>query len=421
MDWGRLRAVVVQSDDWGLCAWVPDDRAHRVLADQAAFRSPAGRIYGRSTLEHAADVQALARVLAEAPGRDGLPAVLQANTIVANPDPARLHPPEPGGEGVPVLAHPALPPRWQRPGLWDAVRAAESAGVWWAELHGLHHLPATAWLRALRRGEEEARRAFDQGSPLCAVVEAAGEYGPGEPRSLRAADLAEAVAHFTRLFGRPPASFCPPDYRFDDWLEHEAARRGIAVLQGKGEQHGARGGRLRRWWLAQRFPLRSRGLLVLPPRIAFEPRGNPRPQGPVGLDAAWRKVRREWDAGRPACLSTHRANYAHLDGEWSAAGRDALARLLARLGGEGATFLVDDEVRQLLERGWSLRPWGADRVLLRHHGVAREPLRFPAPAGVTGARCLPPSGGGDAGVKVHAGTAEARVERGEHLIAWERA
>jgi len=65
LDWHRLRAVVLESDDWGLCAWVPDDRAHRALANQPAFRTEAGLRYGRSTLESADDVRLLAAELLE--------------------------------------------------------------------------------------------------------------------------------------------------------------------------------------------------------------------------------------------------------------------------------------------------------------------------------------------------------------------
>ena len=46
LDWHRLRAVVLESDDWGLCGWVPDDRAHRALANQPAFRTEAAGIDG---------------------------------------------------------------------------------------------------------------------------------------------------------------------------------------------------------------------------------------------------------------------------------------------------------------------------------------------------------------------------------------
>ena len=83
LDWRRLKAVVLESDDWGLCAWVPDERAFRSLADTPAWRGPAARAYGRSTLEGADDVALLSAVLLEFRGGDGLPPVWQANTVMA--------------------------------------------------------------------------------------------------------------------------------------------------------------------------------------------------------------------------------------------------------------------------------------------------------------------------------------------------
>ena len=186
VEWSRMRAVVLESDDWGLCAWSPDDAARRALADTPAYQSLAGRRYGGSTLESAEDVRQLAETLAGFKGGDGIPPVWQANTIVAAPDyealgAARLErpAPSPGAAGDPVPALPLIdlpgtPSRWSRPGLWNEVGAAIAAGVWWPELHGLHHLPETAWLGALRGGADDARRAFEHQSPVCAAVEASG-------------------------------------------------------------------------------------------------------------------------------------------------------------------------------------------------------------------------------------------------------
>ena len=78
-------------------------------------------------------------------------------------------------------------------------------------------------------------------------------------------------------------------------------------------------------------------------------------------------------------------------------------------------------MRSLSERGWSVRPVGARGALLRSYAVPREPLQFPAPAGVTGAVLRPAIEGAaaaDGEVKVAAGTAEARVNLGEHVIEW---
>lgn len=421
LDWHRLKAVVLESDDWGLCAWVPDDQAHRVLAGQPAFRTAAGRRYGRSTLESARDVERLAASLLEFRGGDGLPPVWQANTIVAAPDWPRLVPPLFATDGLPVTGLEALDGRWARPGMLAAVRRAIGQGVWWPELHGLHHLPATAWLAALRRGQHDARAAHEQQSPICEAVEAGGEYGAEEPREVRARDLREALARFEALFGRRPSSFCPPDYRFDDWLESEAESLGLTTLQGKPEQGSGRLVGLRRRLLGLRFPHAAGERFYLPPRIAFEPRGEAGPEGRLGAAAAHRAAREAWGRGQPAVLSTHRLNYAHLDEPWSEAGRTALRDLLGRLAGDGAVFLTDAEVRSLAERGWSLRPLGGRGALLRHYGVPLEPLRFPAPAGVTGASLRAPGpadGPGEGEVKIGDGTAEARVQLGEHVIEW---
>lgn len=349
VDWRRRRAVVIESDDWGLCAWAPDDRAARALSDTPVWRTPAGRRYGRSTLESAADVAALAEVLAAVKGADGRPAVLQANTVMAAPDFEALASNGFDAAELPLVGLPELPSRWRRPGLWDAVRAARDRGVWWPELHGLHHLPVAAWLAALRRGDADARLAFEHQSFVCEAVQASGEYDPSEPEAQRAWNLREALRRFEQAFGRPPGSICPPDYRWDESLEREAEALGLTTIQGHGEREGRFAPKLQRVVEQLRFPHVHGRRFYLPPRIAFEPRGEAVPAGPAGFDHAVRAVHDAWGRGQPAILSTHRASYAHLDAAWSENGRRALGALLERLAKDGATFTTDAGVRALAE------------------------------------------------------------------------
>jgi len=421
MDWRRLKAVVLESDDWGLCAWVPDDQAHRALAVLPAFRSPAGLRYGRSTLESAADVISLAATLLEWRGGDGFPPVLQANTIVANPDYEAMISPLFEGDSPPLKELPEVPSRWQRPGLWEAVRDADAAGVWWAELHGLHHLPVTAWLTALRRAQNDARRAWEHQSPIGELVQAGGEYGEAEPRELRARDIRHAIEAFHRLFGRAPTSFCPPDYHTDAWFEQEAASLGLTTWQGKAEQAGRALPWLRRRWLGATFPNRDGARFLMPPRIAFEPTGDAAAPGKRGLEAAVKAARAAWERSQPAVVSTHRMNYAHLDAKWSAAGRAALASLLQQLCASGAVFVTDHEVRQLSERSWSVRELGGRGVLLRHYGVPGAPLRFEAPDHATGAMLRGPHGSPTSEFLLADGQMEVRVPMGEYVIEWKHA
>jgi hypothetical protein len=175
---------------------------------------------------------------------------------------------------------------------------------------------------------------------------------------------------------------------------------------------------LRRRLRRPSFPRLEGGRFLLPERIAFEPAGEAAAPGPRGLDAALRKARDAWRDGRPAVVSTHRMNYAHLDEPWRRAGRTALAALLERLCAEGALFLTDHEVRQLAERGWSVRALGSRGALLRNYGEPAEPLRFEAPEGVAGARLAGPAAAD--GVHVAGGRAEARVPPGETVLEWTR-
>ena len=418
LDWRRLKAVVLESDDWGLCAWSADEQALRVLADTPAFRSPSGRRYAGSTLESAADVRALAETLAEFRGGDGFPPVWQPNLVVAAPDYPRLRAPQFECDHVPLLDYPEVPPRWRRPGAWNEMLKAAEEGLWWPELHGLHHIPETGWLVALRRGIADARRAHEQQSAVCTAVEVSGEYDPSEPPRDRTRRLELAVAKFSALLGRVPTSFCPPDYRWDERTEADAERLGIRILQGRGEQHGARFPRLRRALLRQRWPGDFNPRLDMPPRIAFEPRALETSAERVNAEAVQRAAREAWQRGQPAVVSTHRVNYVHLDPSWSAAGRAQLRDLLMRLVSDGAVFVTDSEVRQLLERSWSLREIGGRGVLVRYYGVPREPIRFPARMGTTRVSIREGRGPEDVTVTLEGDEVMARLNVGEYLLEW---
>lgn len=418
LDWQRLKALVIESDDWGLCAWAPDEQALRVLADTPAFRTESGRRYGGSTLESADDVKQLVATLLEFRGGDGFPPAWQANTVMAAPQFERLRPPMFEVAELPIADPQEASPRWARPGLTEALREALASGLWWPELHGLHHLPETAWLTALRRGAADARRAHEQHSSICEAVEGSGEYAPSEPRDLRRRYLQRAIERFTAQFERLPGSFCPPDYRWDAALEEDARALGVTTIQGIGEQLGHRFSRVRRLLLRYQWPHRNGGIFYMPPRVAFEPSAVTPDAVPALCESVRRAVRDAWQRGQPAVLSTHRLNYAHLKPEHAAAGRAALRTLLKRLVEDGAVFLVDAEVRQLEDHAWSVRRFGPHGALVRYYGVPREPIRFDAPAHARACQLREGSGRGESDVRLEDGHVTARLNVGEYLVEW---
>lgn len=419
LDWRRLKAVVIESDDWGLCAWSADTQAFRVLADTPVYRTPSGRRYGGSTLESADDLRAMVSLLEGAAAPGGLPPVLQANMIMATPDYARLRPPMFEAERLPLIDFPGSPSRWKRPGIEKALAAAVASAVWWPELHGLHHLPEHAWIQALRRGEADARRAHEHQSLLCTAVEHGGEYGADEPLELRRAHLEGAVSRFRTLFRRAPGSFCPPDYHWDERLDALANELGLLIFQGVAESAGAKAARFRRLFHRFRFPHYEGRRFVMPPRIAFEPIGPDGPSEALGAARSRRAIHDAWGRGQPAVVSTHRMNYVHLQPGWAEAGREALAKLLAHLAEDAAIFLVDTEVRALIEQGWSVRPVGTTGAVFHYYAVPNEAVRWPAPDGITAVRVT--AGPEGARLTLEGREVVAHANVGSYLLEWGRA
>jgi hypothetical protein len=256
---------------------------------------------------------------------------------------------------------------------------------------------------------------------VCDAVQASGEYAAAEPLAMRKADLERAVALFKARFGRAPGSFCPPDYHWDAALDSEAEALGLDTFQGVAERTGGLSRRFQRLMGSLRFPEWRGKRFLMPPRIAFEPRGGHAPGGPVGVRAALDGVRAAWGAGRPAVISTHRASYAHLDAAWVEKGRAALRDLISGLATEGAVFMIDAEVRALVERGWSARAVGGRGALVRVVAGARDAVRWPAPDGVVNAEVVEGRGIERGSARIEDGHLTGTFDPGEYLVAWRRA
>jgi len=369
--WGPVRAVVFESDDWGLAGFIPDAQAWEGIDRTAVAPGRFPEVYWGSTLEDSAGVAALAKVLASVRGRDGLPAVLQPNYVMGSQDPE--------GDRWVVRLLPDLPPAYARPGLWTAVRLAERAGVWHPEFHAAwHYDPARRREAALAPGAP--RQATERGILLFPGSEQARELGPWRGREALAGELDDALDSFTALFGRPPGSIIAPDYTWNGRVEDLWQERGQTVIQAKREQrnpdlpHGRTGRVLKaldRRWSALVHP----GRIYLERNCRFEPVQSPDPAAVTRSCAA--EVRRAWQRGEPAIVETHRVNFAHTDPAVAAVGTAALGDLLAALAPGRPVFLVDSEVAALQATGVSARAVPGAGVIVRNLAHSRRPLALP--------------------------------------------
>ncbi len=368
VDWRQARAVVLESDDWGLCGFLPNAAA---LAGEERSALQAGRFpaaYWSSTLEDSGAVSALAGVLARHRGRDGQPPLLQANMIVSA---LAWRIDASGQAGWRRHDIPDLPAAYARPGLWTAVDAAIAAGVWRPELHGaFHYDPARRQAAAAAGGP--GRWAAERGIVVFPGSATAWELGSWRATAELAAELDRSRSIFAARFGRPPAAVCAPDYVWDARCEDLWESRHIRVIQAKREQRDPRRGwagglaRVRkvvaRAWDKWSHP----GRVYLDRNCRFEPAQAENPEETVR--ACLRDVRRAWARGEPAIIETHRVNYAGLDSAATAAGRRLLDELLTALESEpgGAPiYLSDAELASLLREGTSAVRRGP-KVLVRN-------------------------------------------------------
>lgn len=352
--WRSLRAVVIESDDWGLAGFVPDLDAWNGLDRDGLDPGSFPEVYWLSTLEDSTMVAVLNKVLAGHRGRDGHPAVLQPNYVMSSLAYS-------GGQWV-SFDLPSLPFRYQRPGLWMAVENGIAQGTWYPEFHATwHYDPELRKKDAL--GSDIARRVTDRGILLFPGSERAKELGAWRSGNDLEGELDHSLAVFRNLFGRDVTSVMAPDYHWDDRIENMWETRNLRVIQGKREQINpswgtGKFGRLRKYVLRQWARLSHPGRVYLERNCRLEPVQAPDPDSVVR--SCVEDTRTAWALGQPAIVESHRVNFAHSDKALTARGRDALDRYLAEICGnpdELPEFLTDHELAQLYSRGtsWCVR------------------------------------------------------------------
>jgi len=302
---GRL--VVIESDDWGAIRTPSKSALDRMRA--RGFVS-ADSIYSKDALERSDDLERLYEVLASVKGSDGRPAVLTANTIVANPDFAAIS--ESGFERYLYEWTTATCCRYSAsetvPDLWNQGIAE---GLYRPQFHGREHLHHRRWLVQLRAGEEATRFCFSMGSTSSgrgdySFMEALDWDSESEVHQ-QGEELVDGLEIFHQIFGYRSKSFIAPCYTWDPSLSSILARHGIEWLQGV---------------RVQRVPnVEPGGYNVIPHffgetneegqrfnvrNVHFEPVMAPNTDI---VDRALSQVAIAFRFQRPAVINTHRVNY----------------------------------------------------------------------------------------------------------------
>jgi hypothetical protein len=220
-----------------------------------------------------------------------------------------------------------------------AVEAQRRRGVFEPQHHGALHCDIVRFADRLRRRVPSAVAAAERGRWEVEDVGSHAEYTV--PASTLAELIPSGVAAFTRIFGAAPVSTICPNYVAPEAALALLREQGIQVFQALARRPGSRVRSFGRRAVRRALPavrVRGDGAFVVERAIDFEPLAGSDP-----VDCAAR-CRREWAAGKPAIVSTHRVNYVGWDEQSKESGRRALSRFLAEL--PDATFLTDYDLLQ---------------------------------------------------------------------------
>lgn len=332
--WSQHRAILMQTDDWGMCAWAPNASAYETMHPYEFMRTP----WSSGTLETPADMERMFSLLERFEGGDGLPVVFEPIYMVSSPDYDAIRA---SGfvEYVDISFESGVSQGWERGDLAAKAREGWARMVWHPGYHGrAHHFSPCAWIGRLHRNEEMAQRSFQQRMYVCETVpERRPEYADMSDDELVAWTV-EGLNRFERAFGYRARSA-----RNWDFLPGQGqlalatcAANGLRCINTDGEYTGE-----------------DVDLLFLPRVVNFEPFLSADHEDIV--ERALADMARVWAKGEPVVLSSHRRNYKSFD--LAGVDRDfaALEALLSGIARRfpDAAWLCGDEVAQLDGQGWS--------------------------------------------------------------------
>ena len=333
----RRRIVVIESDDWGSVRMAsPEAYRHFLSLGYPVDQCPYNRY---DMLESNDDLEALFEVLDSVKDKIGKPAVLTANSLVANPDFEKIE-----ADNYSNYHYELLTDTLKRYPNHDRVFKLYHQGIESKlikpQFHGREHLNIGRWMKALQEDDPFAKEAFrfrmfsvhpdsinDNGLEYMEAL----DYDTNEQLNSFNQILVDGANIFDQLWGYTSASFIASCYIWPKEVEPILSQAGVKYIQGTVVQAVPIPARRFEYkykyhFLGQRNMFGQRYLIR---NAFFEPSHTPASDN-VGECLKRISVAFKWN--KPAIISTHRLNFM---GSIDPANRDrglkALGELLKRI------------------------------------------------------------------------------------------
>ncbi|MDO9155210.1 MAG: hypothetical protein Q7U47_16130 [Paludibacter sp.] len=234
----RRKIVVIESDDWGSIRMPSREVYEKFL--KAGIRVDQCHYCSNDSLENERDLSGLFEVLTSVKDSQGKPALITANTVVANPDFDKIR------ESHFEKYHYKLITESYKESVGSAnsfelIKEGNQKGLFSLQSHGREHLNTKRWLHYLRNDYPETKFAFENavyGISTTISAEKRKSFLPAfdfetyEEEEEANEIVRDGLRIFEKLFGFTSESFIAPNYIWSKSLEKSIAVEGVRFIQG---------------------------------------------------------------------------------------------------------------------------------------------------------------------------------------------
>lgn len=307
------KIIVIESDDWGAVRIPSREIYNRFLT--SGFEIDKQYFTKYDCLESNEDITALFEVLHKNKDKNGNPAVITANAVVANPDFDKIKSSNKTAYSYQLITdtynsyqyHNQVMDLWLKHGIGE--------NLLWPQFHGREHVNVRNWMTVINSTSDAEQLAFDtktilgiktlRENDVCKGYMAAFEYTDYDHQLEIENITKEGLAIFNKLFGFSSKSFTASCSIQGEHIDKILKEEGVLYHQLGQQFRPLSNGKIKRvdkFW-GQR---NTENQLYWRRNVTFEPSKNP---GYDWVDHCMWEIKAAFLAGKPAVINSHRVNY----------------------------------------------------------------------------------------------------------------
>lgn len=309
----KRHIIVIESDDWGSIR-MPSKTTYNLLLN-AGIRVDKCHYCTNDSIANTNDLSLLFEILNSFKDKYGKPAVITANTVVANPDFEKIR-----ASDFTSYYYKRIDEGFKEisgcENLLELWKEGNANGYFRLQSHGREHLNITRWMHYLQGDFPETRFAFDNGVyGLSAHItrEKRKSFLPAfdfenKQEELKINEIAIDGLHlFEELFGFKSKSIIAPNYTWGKSFEAAVSKAGVKYIQGsqiaryknaEGENNKKR--------IRYTGKKNSHNQIDLTRNAIFEPSENPNKDW---VDSCLADIAIAFRWYHPAIICSHRVNF----------------------------------------------------------------------------------------------------------------